>query len=132
MKVSIRRLAAGVLLVLSLSACGGYTDPSKNVTEPITGTVEPGGSSFRTFTTSKTGEFTITLTSLKPPFVGFVTIVYGLVSGGSCSPIQTNFYAVVGNQVAAGSIQPGTYCVAVLDQGTFQTAETYTLTVTHP
>src|SRR5436190_20196949 len=104
MKVSIARLIAGVLLVLFTSTCGGFTDPSKNVTDTITGTVEPGGSSSNTFATSKTGEFTITLTSLKPPFVGFVTVVYGLVTGGTCSPIQTNFFAVVGNQVAAGSI----------------------------
>lgn len=126
--------ALAASLTLGVAACGGgFVNPSKNQTTTFNGTIQPGGFAHHEFSTSKMGEYKIVLTTLQPSFSGFVTVLYGLPqSNGRCAAITRNDFVRAGTTVAEGVIQPGTYCVEIGDQGTFTTAETYTLTVSYP
>ena len=134
----VRSLAAALAVAgLVTSSCGGIVDPSKNVTDTFTGTVQPQGQGVHPFSTSKTGEFTVKVTSLTPSSSTF----FGLIlaqgpSDGSCSGnlpiVQQNSFSSVNTPALGGSILPGKYCVFIYDIGTFTTAQTYTLTVSHP
>lgn len=134
MRPALVRRAFVVLLTLAAVACGGgFVDPSKNQTETFSGTVQPGSFRSHDFSTSKMGEFKIVLTSLQPPFTGFVSVGYGVPQSNGCTGlISVNNFVRQGTTVTEGVIQPGNYCVIIADQGTFTTAENYTITVSHP
>jgi len=119
-------------------ACGGITDPSKNVTETFTGTLTPGGtSSAKPFNVTSTGEFTIKLTALSP-VSGTAVIgidLYQDPSNGNCQSLalyQRNSFATLNVQALAGQIFANHYCVVVYDVGALTTATNYTITVAHP
>jgi hypothetical protein len=133
MRFCLGRSLVALLLVTTTAACGSFTDPSKNQTDTLTGTLQPRNTDTKTFVAAKTGEFTIKLTALMPPFANFLTVIYSQQVGGNCSLVfQRNDFVLVGNLVAAGRIDAGTYCITIADQGTMTTAQTYTFTVTHP
>jgi hypothetical protein len=125
-----------VFLLAALTACGGVTDPSQNQNQTFNGTIQPGGQSdtFQ-FNASKSGEITITVSSMNPtvPSGTFFSVLWGQVVSGGCAPISVNSLAVVGSTAVSSAITPGTYCVAVGDTyNSFKTAEQFTLTVSHP
>jgi hypothetical protein len=145
MTVMAQRLALALLIAVAASSCGGGpVDPSKNVTEPRSGTLQPLGISVPTppFTVSNLGEFTVSMTALSPGNV-FVGIGWGQWNGNGCGLIagQTNVVgtANIGRTVLSGQIFiKGDYCVAVFDaSSTFgapplTTAQNYTVQVSHP
>jgi hypothetical protein len=132
------RLAAAVLCAAALAtiSCGGVVDPSKNVTETFSGTLEPYPSANSiqvfTFSTSKSGEYSIKITALAPNTNVFLTMTYGLVQSGSCGPIQQNPFSALNTTSLSGAITPGTWCVAIQDPGVLTANETFTFTVAHP
>ncbi|HEV8211399.1 MAG TPA: hypothetical protein VGP77_14815, partial [Vicinamibacterales bacterium] len=61
------RLSSAFLLSLAGAisiSCGGIVDPSQNIIEPFSGTVQPGLARAHWFTTSKTGELAIKILTL--------------------------------------------------------------------
>jgi hypothetical protein len=74
-KMTNTRLAAAVLVALAAAACSSVTDPSKNVPETFTGSVQPNSfGPVHQFNISTSGELTVTVTSIVP----------GSTSGASC------------------------------------------------
>lgn len=131
-------LAAALVAALFTASCGGIVDPSKNQTETFSGAIPvQGTSSCCGFSTSKSGEFTIKITSLTPTSGAFFgTIMSYAASDGSCvgslQPIQQNSFGTVNVPVLSGLIYPGRYCIFLFDIGSFTVAQNYTLTVSHP
>ena len=130
---------AGVLIVAALVtvSCGGVVDPSQNVTSTFSGTLEPfpsaNSSKLFTFTTSKSGEFSVKITALAPNTNVFLDTVYGQsVAADSCSPFQENQFSVLNQTALSGAITPGNWCVVIRDIGTLKANEDFTLTVAHP
>jgi hypothetical protein len=119
-------------------ACGGITDPSKNVTETFTGTLQPGGTGLaKAFNVTSTGEYTVKLTALAPvsntPVIGID--VYVDPSNGNCQNLQVyqrNTFATLNVQALAGQIFANHYCVLAYDVGALTAAANYTITVSHP
>jgi hypothetical protein len=135
-----RRLTVALIVVL-VSACGGPTNPSDNIVEPFTGTVQPSGSEIKQFNVGNTGEFTVKLTALVPGSNVIIGVLYGQEAGGTCQPIQPNYVnnSYIGRTVLSGSILvKGPYCVAVFDPVNVTTptpwpvAQTYSIEVSHP
>jgi hypothetical protein len=131
---------AGALTVAALVtvSCGGVVDPSQNVTETFSGTLEPYPSANSakqfSFSTSKSGEFSIKITALAPLASVYLDTYYGRAQSGSCAVLQDNPYSVLNSSSLTGAILPGTYCVVIRDIGlsTLPPTETFTLTVSHP
>ena len=130
----VRRFIPAIFLA-TLAACGGVVDPSKNQTEMLTGTVPVGSSGkVHQFNVSKGGEISAVVTSFTPtlPSGTLFEVIYGQVISGQCSPLSVNQFAVVGATVVSGAIIPGTYCIAIVDEGFFKVNEDYVLQVSHP
>jgi hypothetical protein len=137
----MRAFAAAALATAALVTfgCGGVVDPSKNVTDTFTGTIPVQGTAIpgHFFSTSKSGEFTVKVTSMQPnPTLFFGTILAQGPNDGNCVgnlPIlQQNSFGTVNTPLLTGAIIPGRYCVFLFDIGTFSAPQTYTLTVSHP
>jgi hypothetical protein len=136
----ILRQCATIVLLSALAACGsGVVDPSQNKTETFSGTVNMGAGNVSTplitFNVSKTGEYTIKVTNMTPtiPSNQYFEVAYGQAVSGQCAGnFGANTLAVLGGIALSGSIVPGSYCVAVVDEGFFTANETFTLTVSHP
>jgi hypothetical protein len=132
------RFGAALILAAIVSACGGVVDPSKNQTETFTGTIQPGtgnNGGAHPVNITKSGEITVTVTSLTPSLPGGTFFAVGFfqsVSGQCSVTIQVNQFAIVGSAAISGPISPGSYCVAVFDKGFFTVAEDYMLKVSHP
>lgn len=134
------RFVPAVLLAVAgalMFACGGITDPSKNVTETFSGTIQPGKcDTAKPFNVPSTGEFTVKLTALAPVSGAVIGIsLYQDGSNGNCQSLalyQTNNFATVNVQALSGQIFTNHYCVVACDVGALTTAATYTLTVSHP
>ena len=126
--------AVALLVALAATACSGLVEPSKNQVETFTHTVQPGfGNSAKdSFNVSKSGEISITVTRMDPPVNVYFSVLYYQLAGCNGPLLQENDFAVVGRAVVSGPIQPGAYCVAVIDQGSFTAPETYTISVSHP
>ncbi len=129
------RLYAPVVLLVTLAACGGVTDPSQNKTETFTDTIMVGKSSVKTFNVPKTGEYLVKVVSMTPTISSntYFYAAFGQSASGGCAAIQANTFAVVGSTVLSGAIiSSGSYCVILGDEGFFTVDETYTITVSHP
>ena len=131
-----RRLGAVWALAAIVTACGGVVDPSKNQTETFTGTIQPGSGNgeVKPVNIAKSGEITVTVTSLNPtvPSGTFFVVGIGQSVSGQCSPLQVNQFAIVGSAAISGPVSPASYCVFILDEGLFTVAEDYTMVVSHP
>jgi hypothetical protein len=132
-----RHAAVAFLIAVSLAACGGVTDPSQNAQSPFSGTLNPGVGNFQNwgFTVSKSGELSITVTTMTPviPTSTYFEVGFGNSISGSCQPLQANQYAIVGAAAISGyPVTPGAYCAFIIDEGLFTKAETYTMVVSHP
>ncbi len=134
----VHRFAALLVAAAICSSCGGVVDPSKNVTDTFNGTVPVQGQSIgHPFSTDKTGEYSVKVTSLVPASTSFVGVILAQgLSDGSCTgslpTIQLNSFATVGTPALSGGIIPGRYCVFLFDIGAFTATQTYTITVSHP
>ncbi len=134
------RIAAVLFLVVAASACSKPTDPSQNVTESFSGSVQPyGQDAAHTFNVGRTGEITVVVNTISPGNT-YLGIAYGQMVGGSCGVIQQNYVAStnLGHTALTGSIfQTGTYCVLGFDPINLigvplQIPQNYTVTVSHP
>jgi len=139
-KMTNRRLAAAVLVALAATACSSVTDPSKNVPETFTGSVQPNSyGPVHQFNISSSGELTVSVTSIVPGST-FLGVQYGQVSGGGCGVLQQNAVssANLGRVVITAQLtNKGTYCVQAFDPVNLGLAglvvgQNYTMTVSHP
>lgn len=132
------RLAGALVLAVAGTlavGCHGITSPSNNTVDPFSGTLAPGGGVGHFFTASKTGEYTVKITALAPTSNALLGLA--LVAGnndGTCSTsiFQQNNFSSLNTQALGGQIISGKYCVLVYDVGAITTAQTYTVTVSHP
>lgn len=132
------RLAGALVLAVAGTlavGCHGITSPSNNIVEPFPGMLAPGGGVGHFFTASKTGEYTVKITALAPTSNALLGLA--LVAGnndGTCSTsiFQQNNFSSLNTQALGGQIISGKYCVLVYDVGAITTAQTYTVTVSHP
>ncbi len=132
-----RCIGLALLMAASVAACGGVTDPSQNVKDPFSGIITPGQGNYvsHPFTVSKSGELSITVTSMTPaiPTSTYFEVGFGNSVSGSCQPLQINQFATVGTAAIGGyPVTPGSYCVFLIDEGLFTVPETYTVVVSHP
>jgi hypothetical protein len=129
MRMRFFRYIAVVLVALAASTCGGVVNPSNNQTDTLTGIIVPGGPpGTGTFTASKSGELTVTVTKMNPTYNGFVSVEW---LGAGCGGLIQQNIGLVGQTVLSGPINQGSYCIAMLDPG-FIVPEAYTITVSHP
>ena len=139
-KMTNTRLAAAVLVGLAATACSSVTDPSKNVPETFTGSVQPNSfGPVHQFNISTSGELTVTVTSIVPGST-FLGVLYGQVAGSGCGVLQQNAVssANLGKAVITAQLtNKGTYCVQAFDPVNLGLAglvvgQNYTMTVSHP
>jgi hypothetical protein len=133
-------LTIGVASVLAWSCDNGGdsttpTSPSATlVTENYTGTVDPGGSSFNTFTiVNSGGQVNVILTAAGPPSTIYMGLALGTFANSTCTLLSgASTLAQAGSTAQlSGTANAGTYCVEVFDAGN-QTAQiSYAVTVTH-
>ena len=135
------RFSAALLLAAAVCAagCGGITDPSQNQVETFTGTIAVGGQGLgHGFSSPKTGEIQVKVTALTPSSSNtFIGVLWtGRDGNGTCisagALFGRNNFAQVGLPAISTQILSGGYCLFLYDVGTFQTTETYTVTVSHP
>jgi len=135
------RIAIALLLGLVAAGCGkGPVDPSENIVERFSGTVQPAsiGEPIAHFTISRLGEFSVVVTTLTPGNA-FPGIGWGQWTGASCGLTgQTNIIRELNRTLLSGQIFiKGDYCVIVFD-GTnlgappLTVAQNYTIQVSHP
>ena len=137
-----RHFGVVLVAVLVASGCSGPTDPSKNIVEPFSGSIQPlSNGPVHRFTISSTGEFTVSVTALAPANA-YIGVGWGQIQGADCALIQRN--AVGGTQIGktalSGSVQiKGDYCVVAFDASlvsaiypALTVAQNYTLQVSHP
>ena len=126
--------------VLSAAAgCGGSTAPTPVAkTEVFTGTLQPLGADFKTFSiayTQSSTDLSITVNSLttvasSAPVTGItIGVGIGTVSGSTCAIQVQNPAAVLGQELfAPNGASAGNYCVQISDCPTGTTGCTSTLT----
>ena len=141
--MTITQLAAAVLVVLMATGCSSVTDPSKNVSQPFSGSVQPNNlGPVHSFTISNSGELTVVINTIVPGST-FLGVEYGQVSGASCAPLQNPTAVSSANLgktvITAQLTNKGTYCVQALDPSltglnlpALVVGQNYTLTVSHP
>ena len=132
-------MLAGAALTVACDNSGGSSTTTATAlpltVETFSGSVDPQGSAFHTFTVAQTGEVDVGLTSVGPP----VTIFMGLGIGapaadGTCTLIAG---ASVSTQASTapqlvGTASPGALCVKIFDIGNQTATVTYTVMVAHP
>lgn len=131
-----------VLACIALSAgCdnsgGSSTSPTPLplTTDTFTGTVDPMGSAFHSFTVTQAGELDVTLTAAGPPSTIFMGLGIGVLNSDATACSRDTRFDVA----AQGSTTPqipvnagaGKYCVQVFDIGNQTAQVSYTITVAH-
>ena len=127
-------LVLAVAGALSVS-CGGIVDPSQNKVEPFSGTIAlQGRGPVHPFSASKTGEISVKITALSPSSGTLVGMLWAQASGpGACDgQLLFNSIAQLNIPAISNQILKGDYCIQLYDAGYFSTAQTYTVTVSHP
>ena len=127
------RACVAIVLGLSLlsAACGGVNSPSSNQTTPFTQLLVLGTPTRHTFTTSRSGEISVTLTNLTPATGNRIRLTLGSLVGSSCGIFQS-LDVLRGDTLLGGRLDRGTYCVDIFDRGDLTQNHTYTITVSHP
>jgi hypothetical protein len=147
---AVRRFAAVTLVLTFAAGCGSVTAPDPvQKTEVFTGTLQPLGSDFKTFSiayTQGTTDLSVSVDTLKTvanatSITGItIGIGFGTVSGTSCTlAIQTPTAALAQELFAPNGASAGTYCVQIFDCPTGTTGcssmlpepVTYSMTVRH-
>ena len=132
-------VALGAMLVAADAGCKAKTAPSPvQATENFTGTLQPLGSDFKTFTVNYAQGYTdlgVTVNSLvtvanSTPVTGItIGIGFGNISANTCAEVLSQRMAPLGQQLAAQQVAvAGTYCVQISDCPTGTTGCTSTLT----
>ncbi len=130
----LRRRAAALLLALSVSACGGIIDPSKNTKDTFNGTLALGGTNVHPYSLARSGEVEVTITSLVPSVTnGSIGVAMGQMVSGTCSPLAGYIAAGTLNRtVQFGVLNRGDVCVIVFDPSILTTPVAYVGTFSHP
>ena len=134
--MKVRFAAALAVAGLITVSCGGVVDPSKNVTETFSGTLDPapapGSSKGFPMSVNNGGEFSVKITALAPSATAVVGTAWYF--GANCDQlVQANNFSTLNQPALSGAVlQKGTYCVAIYDIGTLTTSQTFTLSVSHP
>jgi hypothetical protein len=145
MKVISRCVA--MLLALTAAACnqsGTSATPaepspaSPAAVESFSGTLQPQGTNYHTFTVAQTGYVEVTLIGVVPQLVPGATppltigVGIGTPSGaGTCLLLyQVNAHAGTTAQIV-GTATAGPDCLAIFDVGTINQPVNYTVTVAH-
>jgi hypothetical protein len=132
-------LCAAALAVAT--SCGSTTAPTPVAkAEVFTGTLQPSGTDFKTFTVSAQGptDLSVTVNSLttvaaSATVTGItIGVGFGTVSGSTCAPQVQNSAAMIGQELfAPNGASAGTYCIQIFDAATLTEAVTYSMTVKH-
>jgi hypothetical protein len=150
-RITTKRILPAALCatVLLIAACGSTTAPTPvATTEVFTGTLQPLGVDFKTFTVNAQGttDLSITVNSLNTvaasaPVTGItIGVGIGAVSGGICAVQVQNPAALLGQELfAPNGAAAGSYCVQIFDcptgssgcSPTLPEAVTYSMTVKH-
>ena len=142
MRRGVFAMLACAALVTGCDNSGGSaailpTAPAPQTTETFTGTVDPLGSAFNTFTVAQTGEVDVTLTAAGPPSTIFMGLGVGSpnTADGTCT-LNLGSGSVVNTQASAtpqivGTASAGPLCVKVFDVGNQTGTINYTVTVAH-
>jgi hypothetical protein len=136
MNVAIALCATGLV---SSAGCGGSPAAPTPVakTETFTGTLQPQGTDFKTFTITAAGttDLSITVNSLitvaaSTPVTGItIGVGIGTLSGAVCAVQVANPAAIIGQELfAPNGASAGTFCVQVSDCPAGSTSCTSTLT----
>jgi hypothetical protein len=132
MTVQIRAFAAFCLAAVLASGCGGVIDPSQNQVDTPSGTIQPGGLVWHTFSVSRNGEFDIRITNLNNADA-FLLMAYGQDIGGCTGSTLGQAYRQLNQAGFGGPISKGNYCVYLSDDRLTLRAESpYTLRISHP
>src|SRR5579862_6635818 len=133
-----RRL--GVLVAIAIATAGCHViDPSQNQMLTYTGdiaaaTVNAGFE--KDFNVSKTGEVSVTVTSISPSVTlgTFFGVSVGQIVSGQCQQnLQNNQFATVGTAAVDTQITSGSWCVIIYDpRGIFTVKETFTVKLSYP
>src|ERR1700750_195170 len=141
--MKITRLWIALLVALAATACSSITDPSKNVSQTFSGSVQPNNyGQIHQFTISNSGELTVTVNTIIPGST-FLAIAYGQLSGSNCAAIQQAPVSSANlnkTAITAQLTNNGTYCVQAFDPSflagyglpALGGGQTHTLTVSHP
>ena len=134
LRLSTVPIALIASLSLSVAACSGINDPSKNTVVDFSGTLEQfEGDVFEFDVNKSNGEYWVQLTALAPDTSTGFSIYLGQVVNGLCTPILGQQGSARLNQRALSStIQKGHYCIQLFDAGFIPRAQTYTIRVSHP
>ena len=140
----MRRVLAALLIGLTSVLAAGCdnggdstttptTPTTPLITENFTGTVDPGGLSFNSFTIANSGQVNVVLTAAGPPATIYMGLALGTFASGACTLLSGASTLAQAGATAqlSGTANAGTYCVEVVDAGN-QTAQiSYAVTVTH-
>jgi hypothetical protein len=144
MKTSLPLSALAVVAVVGLltAACGNDsttapTTPTGPSTEVFSGTLDAQGSSFYSFTTTTSGQVSITLASLVATQPGpALNSALGLGVG---APLGTDCNVTSSVNTAPGltaqlvtTLPPATYCARVYDIGNLTASLNFTVRIVHP
>lgn len=130
------RLVCMMALLIGMTACVQYTDPTPVERESVTfnGRLEQAGVFVGTFPVKNAGGVRVILNSLVGADTN-ITAVGGLAvgtwDGSSCSLVVKNESATF-STVVTGTAIVGDYCVQLYDVGKFSEAVNYSMEVQHP
>jgi len=145
----MKKLLLALALGLASVACNPGNSASSVATTPTTpaptvpitsetfsGTVDPAGRAIHQFTiTLSGGQINVTLTSAGPPATIFMGLGVGLFSSvdGSCSLLTNGSVLTPAGATAqlSGTLNAGSYCVAVFDAGNQVAPVSYSVIVNH-
>lgn len=135
-------IASCAIVLVTGAGCGGSATAPTPVakSETFTGTLQPLGVDFKTFSIAAAGptDLSITINSLvtvanQTPVTGItIGVGVGTVSGTVCAMQVQNPAAVLGQELfAPNGAAAGNYCVQIFDSSTLTEAVTYSLIVKH-
>jgi hypothetical protein len=144
MKTSLPLSALAVVAVVGLltAACGNNsattpTTPTGPSTEVFSGTLDVQGSSFYSFTTTTSGQVSITLASLVatqpgPALNKVLGLGVGAPLGTDCNVTSSVNTAPALTAQLASTLAPATYCARVYDIGNLTASVNFTVRIVHP
>jgi hypothetical protein len=150
MKISWPFSARPVVNVLALLAVGGLltaacgsdstttpTTPTGPSTEFFSGTLDSQGSSFYSFTTTTSGQVSITLASVVatqpgPALNSALGLAVGAPLGTDCDVTSSINTAPGLTAQLVSTLSPATYCARVYDIGNLTASVNFTVRIVHP
>ncbi len=133
----IARIVATVGVAMAASACGddnGVTSPTTDVpivTETFAGSINPNGAFTHTFSSTRSGSVTATLTSLGSD-ASRIGLSLGTYNGSACAVIIAKDDAVLNTVVTGIASSLGSLCVRIYDVGALKAQTSYQVVVAHP